>query len=156
MDPCNETELTFQDNPVSDMLSDSNLIFNPVDEVLSSDILTDTPSYTPSPCNSESNENTNTFTTKSITEESRRMSRNNSGNSNTVVKCKDTEKQLIPLTPKEESELLSQMNTFPNAISSDASYRRLRRKLINRKLKREIGLKLFDIDATMKQYLKRL
>ena len=156
MDPCNETELTFQDNPVSDMLSDSNLIFNPVDEVLSSDILTDTPSYTPSPCNSESKENTNTFTTKSIKEESRRMSRNNSGNSNTVVKCKDTEKQLIPLTPKEESESLSQMNTFPNAISSDASYRRLRRKLINRKLKREIGLKLFDIDATMKQYLKRL
>ena len=56
------------------------------------------------------------------------MSRNNSANSNTLVKCNDTEKQLIPLTPKEESEPLSQMNTFPNAISSDASYRRLRRK----------------------------
>ncbi|XP_065647157.1 cysteine-rich protein 2-binding protein [Hydra vulgaris] len=65
-------------------------------------------------------------------------------------------KKLIPLSSKEEIEFLSRLNSCQLVLKSDASARRLRRKLLLRKQKREMGLVLFDLDNLLKQNLSKL
>jgi len=49
-----------------------------------------------------------------------------------------------PLTLVEENDFLASLNNFPLTVNSDCSVRRLRRKLLNRKARREKGLPVFN------------
>ena len=50
-----------------------------------------------------------------------------------------------PLSISEESEFLAKLNCYPLTVDSDCSVRRLRRKLLTRKARREKGLPHFSI-----------
>ena len=50
-----------------------------------------------------------------------------------------------PLSISEESEFLAKLNCYPLTVGSDCSVRRLRRKLLTRKARREKGLPHFSI-----------
>ena len=64
---------------------------------------------------------------------------------------KEKPKKLIPLNPKEELEFLSRLNSCQFVLKSDSSARRLRRKLLLRKQKREMGIVIFNLDTLLKQ-----
>ncbi|XP_057289590.1 cysteine-rich protein 2-binding protein-like [Hydractinia symbiolongicarpus] len=65
------------------------------------------------------------------------------------------QKKLVSLTPKEELEFLSNISSYTNVMECDSSVRRLYRKLQNRKLKREIGLEIFNLDVTVNKLIKK-
>ncbi len=56
----------------------------------------------------------------------------------------------------EEKQLLRVIEACPQAVDKDPVARRLRRKLLVRQEKRERGLPLFDLDATMQQILQKV
>ena len=67
-----------------------------------------------------------------------------------LARIKPIEKPLLnntikPLNVKEENEFLAKINSHPLTVETDCSVRRLRRKLLNRKLKRDMGVPLFSI-----------
>ncbi|XP_035231045.1 cysteine-rich protein 2-binding protein-like [Stegodyphus dumicola] len=54
------------------------------------------------------------------------------------------------MTPYEEDQLLEKLQKYPTAMKERSDVRRLYRKLVIRKLKREKNIPLFDIDAEMR------
>ena len=80
---------------------------------------------------------------------------------NTKMKSKSKKPQkpehtLVPLGPKRELELLVEINKFPDLLETDPFLRRLRRKLLLRKTKRETGLPIFNLDLTVQKYLQKM
>ncbi|GFR20766.1 cysteine-rich protein 2-binding protein [Trichonephila clavata] len=61
------------------------------------------------------------------------------------------EKNLRLMTPDEEKELLEKLQNYTTAMKENPVLRRLYRKLMVRKLKRERNLPVFDIDAKVRQ-----
>ncbi|XP_071799464.1 cysteine-rich protein 2-binding protein-like [Asterias amurensis] len=63
--------------------------------------------------------------------------------------------KFLPMSVYEEKQLLRVIEACPQAVDKDPIARRLRRKLLVRQEKRERGLPLFDLDATMQQILQK-
>ncbi|KAK3747540.1 hypothetical protein QZH41_004800 [Actinostola sp. cb2023] len=59
------------------------------------------------------------------------------------------EKSLSMVSEADEHEMLCRLNACAEVIQDDCAARRLRRKLILRKFKRENGLPIFDLDKTI-------
>jgi len=166
MDPCMESELAFQENGIDDLLSNTHLPFDPVSEILSSHILNEPDTFTAHPLMSEpmiaessitqpiANNYTGIETTNK--DESACL---DSGTISAVAprnaKSKVKEKEMVPLNSQEENEFLLQINSCTNTLESDPSARRLRRKLKVRKLKREIGLDVFNLDSVVTDLVRK-
>ena len=67
------------------------------------------------------------------------------------VTNKGYDQKLRMLTPIEEMEFLQKINSCPNVLECDSSARRLRRKLMLRKLKRDMGLEVFNLDESIRK-----
>ncbi|XP_038048525.1 cysteine-rich protein 2-binding protein-like [Patiria miniata] len=77
-----------------------------------------------------------------------------------VMEVKADEKQeegpkYLPMSVYEEQQLLRVIEACPQAVEKNPAARRLRRKLLVRQEKRDRGLPLFDLDATMQQILQK-
>ncbi|XP_071951986.1 cysteine-rich protein 2-binding protein-like isoform X2 [Antedon mediterranea] len=64
--------------------------------------------------------------------------------------------KFLPISIYEERQLLKFLENCPEAVESDLSARRLRRKLLVRQEKRQRGLPLLDLDATLQSYLQSI
>ena len=63
------------------------------------------------------------------------------------------EPKIIPMNPVQEKELLHKLNGLPKVVAANPSANRLRRKLVVRKLKRELGLPVFNLDETVQNMI---
>ncbi|XP_022087677.1 cysteine-rich protein 2-binding protein-like [Acanthaster planci] len=62
----------------------------------------------------------------------------------------------LPMSVYEEKQLLRVLESCSQAVDKNPAARRLRRKLLVRQEKRNLGLPLFDLDATVQQILQRV
>ncbi|XP_022251313.1 cysteine-rich protein 2-binding protein-like, partial [Limulus polyphemus] len=60
---------------------------------------------------------------------------------------------IVPMSTYEEQQLLRQLEKVSSVLDNNPKAKRLRRKLIVRQLKRERRLPVFDLDATVKQFV---
>ncbi|XP_048586308.1 cysteine-rich protein 2-binding protein isoform X2 [Nematostella vectensis] len=66
------------------------------------------------------------------------------------------EQRVVPMTEVQEHELLCRLDACPLALQEDSTMRRLRRKLLLRKTKRDRALPLFDVDRIISQSLRTI
>ncbi|XP_033108160.1 cysteine-rich protein 2-binding protein-like [Anneissia japonica] len=64
--------------------------------------------------------------------------------------------KFLPMSIYEERQLLKFLENCPEAVELDLNARRLRRKLLVRQEKRQRGLPLLDLDATLQSYMQSI